>query len=148
MGADSGLKVYVGDEAKSESSQATSSAIEVIPSNGLRNRKHTKAKGSSTGNAADDHSTGQVSEAVGDHLEAMEPSRVVGHYQSSGTSDSGWMAKIAALLVGEDPSQSYALICGSCHMHNGLTRKEDFPHVTYYCPHCHALNMSNQTIGR
>uniref|UniRef100_A0A0D3FY23 Uncharacterized protein n=2 Tax=Oryza TaxID=4527 RepID=A0A0D3FY23_9ORYZ len=75
--------------------------------------QHTKAKGSSTGNAADDHNTGQVSEAVGDHLEAMEPSRVVGHYQSS-----------------------------------GLARKEDFPHVTYCCPHCHALNMSNQTIGR
>uniref|UniRef100_I1PN47 Uncharacterized protein n=1 Tax=Oryza glaberrima TaxID=4538 RepID=I1PN47_ORYGL len=55
----------------------------------------------------------KVSEAVGDHLEAMEPSRVVGHYQSS-----------------------------------GLARKEDFPHVTYCCPHCHALNMSNQTIGR
>ena len=29
----------------------------------------------------------------------------------------------------------------------GLARKEDFPHVTYYCPHCHALNMSNQSIG-
>jgi hypothetical protein len=98
-----GRREYVKDEAKSESSQARSSASEVIPSNGLRNRKHTKAKGSSTGNAADDHNTGQVSEAVGDHLEAMEPSRVVGHYQSSGTSDSGWMAKI----------------CGSCHMHNG-----------------------------
>nr|CAE05706.2 OSJNBb0065J09.2 [Oryza sativa Japonica Group]CAH67873.1 OSIGBa0153E02-OSIGBa0093I20.2 [Oryza sativa] len=113
LGADSGRREYVKDEAKSESSQARSSASEVIPSNGLRNRKHTKAKGSSTGNAADDHNTGQVSEAVGDHLEAMEPSRVVGHYQSS-----------------------------------GLARKEDFPHVTYCCPHCHALNMSNQTIGR
>uniref|UniRef100_A0A0E0H3A7 Uncharacterized protein n=1 Tax=Oryza nivara TaxID=4536 RepID=A0A0E0H3A7_ORYNI len=22
-----------------------------------------------------------------------------------------------------------------------LARKEDFPHVTYCCPHCHALNM-------
>uniref|UniRef100_A0A0E0KSX5 Lunapark domain-containing protein n=1 Tax=Oryza punctata TaxID=4537 RepID=A0A0E0KSX5_ORYPU len=100
LGADSGLK-------------ATSSTIEVIPSDELRNRKHTKAKGSITRNAAGDHNTGHVSEAVGDHLETMEPSGVVGHYQSS-----------------------------------GLARKEDFPHVTYYCPHCHALNMSNQTIGR
>uniref|UniRef100_A0A0A9HBE6 Lunapark zinc ribbon domain-containing protein n=1 Tax=Arundo donax TaxID=35708 RepID=A0A0A9HBE6_ARUDO len=78
----------------------------------------------------------------------MRPSKVVGRYQRSGTSDGGWIAKIAALLVGEDPSQSYALICGNCHMHNGLARKEDFPHVTYYCPHCHALNMSNQLIGQ
>nr|AFK47646.1 unknown [Lotus japonicus] len=25
-------------------------------------------------------------------------------------------------------------------MHNGLAQKEDFPFITYYCPHCHALN--------
>jgi len=119
-------------------------------------------------------------------MESMRPSKVVEHYQGSGTSDGSWIAKIAALLVGKDPSQSYALICGSCHMHNGmfitkcppgnqkcsfiffcltcctyrnwmhcmirelagLARKEDFPHVTYYCPHCHALNMSNQSIGQ
>lgn len=24
----------------------------------------------------------------------------------------------------------------------GLARKEDFPYITYYCPHCHALNRS------
>ncbi|KAI7738523.1 hypothetical protein M8C21_000227 [Ambrosia artemisiifolia] len=54
--------------------------------------------------------------------------------------DAGWMARLAALLVGEDPTQSYALICGNCHMHNGLARKEDFLVFTYYCPHCHALN--------
>jgi len=23
---------------------------------------------------------------------------------------------------------------------SGLSRKEDFPFITYYCPHCHALN--------
>lgn len=22
----------------------------------------------------------------------------------------------------------------------GLARKEDFPYIAYYCPHCHALN--------
>lgn len=27
----------------------------------------------------------------------------------------------------------------------GLARKEDFPFVTYYCPHCNALNRSKQT---
>jgi hypothetical protein len=30
----------------------------------------------------------------------------------------------------------------------GLARKEDFRYVTYYCPHCQALNMSNHTIGQ
>jgi len=53
-------------------------------------------------------------------MESMRPSKVVEHYQGSGTSDGSWIAKIAALLVGKDPSQSYALICGSCHMHNGM----------------------------
>lgn len=27
----------------------------------------------------------------------------------------------------------------------GLARKEDFPHITYYCPHCHALNTSGRS---
>jgi hypothetical protein len=52
-------------------------------------------------------------------MESMQPSKVVGHYRGSGTSDNGWITKVAALPVGEDPSQSYVLICGNCHMHNG-----------------------------
>ena len=27
----------------------------------------------------------------------------------------------------------------------GLARKEDFPFITYYCPHCHALNRPHQS---
>ncbi|EOY29122.1 Uncharacterized protein TCM_036765 isoform 2 [Theobroma cacao] len=27
----------------------------------------------------------------------------------------------------------------------GLARKEDFPYITYYCPHCHALNRPKQS---
>lgn len=27
---------------------------------------------------------------------------------------------------------------------SGLARKEDFPFITYYCPHCHALNKPKQ----
>ncbi|TKW05504.1 hypothetical protein SEVIR_7G180900v4 [Setaria viridis] len=140
MGAETGLKLHMGDEAKSGSTQARSNEVEVVPKDGLRNRRETKAKGSSYSSTAAAH--------TGGGMEAMPPSKVVGHYEGSGTSDGGWIAKIAALLVGEDPSQSYALICGNCHMHNGLARKEDFPHVTYYCPHCHALNVSNQSIGQ
>ncbi|KAF8702745.1 hypothetical protein HU200_001359 [Digitaria exilis] len=139
MGAETGLKVHMGEEAKSDSAQAKSNDGEVAAPVGLRNRKETKAKGSSYDTS---------NEAGNGGMEATPPSKVVGHYQGTGTSDGGWIAKIAALLVGEDPSQSYALICGSCHMHNGLARKEDFPHVTYYCPHCRALNLSNQSIGQ
>jgi hypothetical protein len=149
MGAETGLEVHMADEVKSGSAQARSSEIEVIPPNGLRNRKETKAKGSSYRSTTAAHAQQDTSnEAGGGGMESMPPSKVVEHYQGLGTSDGGWIAKIAALLVGEDPLQSYALICGHCHMHNGLARKEDFSHVTYYCPHCHALNMSNQSIGQ
>ncbi|TVU15172.1 hypothetical protein EJB05_38679 [Eragrostis curvula] len=141
MSAETGLKVSMGDEAKSDSTQARISRVEA------RNRKEGKGsrQGSPTGSQTHQESPNESVSAV---MDAMQPSKIVGHYQGSGTSDSGWIAKIAALLVGEDPSQSYALICGNCHMHNGLARKEDFPHVTYYCPHCHALNRSNQSIGQ
>ncbi|CAO2043054.1 unnamed protein product [Urochloa humidicola] len=149
MGLETGLKVHMGDEAKSVSAKARSNEVEVVPTDGLRNRKETNAKGSSYSSATAAHTQQDVSNgAGGGGTEAILPSKVVGHYQGSGTSDGGWIAKIAALLVGEDPSQSYALICGNCHMHNGLARKEDFPHVTYYCPYCHALNTSNQSIGQ
>lgn len=30
---------------------------------------------------------------------------------------------------------------------SGLARKEDFPYITYYCPHCHALNRPKQSEG-
>lgn len=33
---------------------------------------------------------------------------------------------------------------GIFFLHAGLARKEDFPYVTYYCPHCHVLNGSPQ----
>lgn len=30
----------------------------------------------------------------------------------------------------------------------GLARKEDFPYITYYCPHCNALNRPKQADDR
>lgn len=30
----------------------------------------------------------------------------------------------------------------------GLARKEDFPYITYYCPHCHTLNQPKQSEDR
>lgn len=26
-----------------------------------------------------------------------------------------------------------------------MARKEDYPHISYYCPHCNALNTSRQS---
>ncbi|KAH1033177.1 hypothetical protein J1N35_045351 [Gossypium stocksii] len=147
LGADSGLKVYLEDESKLDVLGGRSNDVELVPSSGLRKRKHSRSN--STGSTPLVHSNeGSPPHPVGNEgPQASEHERlVVDHYHPQGPSvqDGGWLARIAALLVGEDPTQSYALICGNCHRHNGLARKEDFPYITYYCPHCQALNKPKQ----
>lgn len=154
LGAESGLNLLIGDDLKSNVPSGRSNDVELIQSSGLRNRKQMHTRSSSTGNAVLQHynSNEEMPQNVnvgttGGSFDATSQQHnqpvVVDHYNPvSTTHDGGWIARIAALLVGEDPTQSYALICGNCHMHNGLARKEDFPYITYYCPHCHALNRS------
>ncbi|CAD5192509.1 uncharacterized protein At2g24330 isoform X1 [Musa acuminata AAA Group] len=146
LGADSGLKVYVGDEPNTSTVAKGSDADPVITT-GLRNRKQSHARSNSTGSTIVSQMVNETSDELGvdDQEISAQTQKVVEHYKASGASDGGWIARIAALLVGEDPSQSYALICGNCHMHNGLARKEDYPRISYYCPHCHALNTSQQS---
>ncbi|RZC87853.1 hypothetical protein C5167_028307 [Papaver somniferum] len=143
LGADSGLKVFLGDESKVDPASGKSRDVELAQSKGLRNRQN---RSNSTGTLALNQSLEEVPDNVGPT--GSEPAThnqvVVDHHPNSTIQDGGWVARIAALLVGEDPTQSYALICGNCHMHNGLARKEDFSYITYYCPHCHALNKSKQ----
>ncbi|XP_016171073.1 uncharacterized protein At2g24330 isoform X2 [Arachis ipaensis] len=151
LGAESGLRVYMGDELNPTATMGRSNDVELVQSNGLRNRKQPHARSSSSGattpfNPDQQHLVGGSGGL--DQTQTSEYNQlVVEHHQpqSSTSQDGGWLAKIAALLVGEDPTQSYALICGNCHMHNA--RKEDFPYVTYYCPHCHALNQPKQLDG-
>ncbi|CAL0305689.1 unnamed protein product [Lupinus luteus] len=153
LGADSGLKVYVGDESNLGAATTKSNNAEIMQSTGLRNRRHVQSRSTSPGTTTPNYSDQQLVGLRGtdqtntsDHNQLL----VVEHQQPQGstTQDGGWIARFAALLVGEDPTQSYALICGNCHMHNGLARKEDFPFVTYYCPHCHALNKPKQSENR
>ncbi|KAE9586984.1 hypothetical protein Lal_00004833 [Lupinus albus] len=153
LGADSGLKVYLGDESNSGAEMAKGNDVELMQSTGLRNRRQVQSRSTSTGTSTPNYSDRQLVGSGGtdqtstpDHNQLV----VVEHHQpqSSTTQDGGWIARLAALLVGEDPTQSYALICGNCHMHNGLARKEDFPFVTYYCPHCHALNKPKLSDDR
>uniref|UniRef100_A0A5B6YRB8 Lunapark zinc ribbon domain-containing protein n=1 Tax=Davidia involucrata TaxID=16924 RepID=A0A5B6YRB8_DAVIN len=148
FGANSGLKVYVGDEFKLPAPAGKGNDVEFMQSSGLRNRKQLHTRSSSTGSTSLHHSDEEMFHHTG--TEGPKTSKrnqlVVDHhhYPGSTTHDRGWIAQIAALLVGEDPTQSYALICANCHMHNGLAMKEDFPYITYYCPHCNALNRSKQ----
>jgi endoplasmic reticulum junction formation protein lunapark len=121
LGADSGFKVSLGDESNANLTLAKSNDIELSQSNaGLRNRRLPQAgahaMGSTTAVQSDlMHEVGSDSHEM---TRAQGP-MVVGHYNGPPINDGGWIARIAALLVGEDPTQSYALICGSCRMHNG-----------------------------
>uniref|UniRef100_A0A5B7CAJ4 Lunapark zinc ribbon domain-containing protein n=1 Tax=Davidia involucrata TaxID=16924 RepID=A0A5B7CAJ4_DAVIN len=123
-----------------------------MQTSGLRNRKHMNTRSSSTGSTLLHHSDEEMLHHAGTEGPdtAKHNQLVVDHHHHPGstTHDRGWIAQIAALLVGEDPTQSYALICGNCHVHNGLARKEEFPYITYYCPHCNALNRSKQLEER
>ncbi|GAB4851440.1 hypothetical protein Ancab_030842 [Ancistrocladus abbreviatus] len=146
LGADSGLNVYVGDDSNLNAA-GKSNDVELVQSNGLRNRKQPLARSNSAGStilhSSDKTIPQQLGSQSGDHNQPV----FVDHYQGQGSTayGGGWLARIAALLVGEDPTQCYALICGNCHMHNGLASKEDFPYLTYICPHCHAVNGPRQS---
>ncbi|GLT85091.1 hypothetical protein SLE2022_032930 [Rubroshorea leprosula] len=152
LGADSGLKVHLEGESNPNVSTGKSSDVEVTQSSGLRNRTQMHKRSSSVGSASLPPSTHHSNEETPHSSNNESPQApeynqvVVNHFnpEGSGMSGGGWLARIAALLVGEDPTQSFALICGNCHRHNGLVRKEDFPYITYFCPHCHALNRPKQ----
>ncbi|KAK1294751.1 Uncharacterized protein QJS10_CPA16g01516 [Acorus calamus] len=143
LGADSGLKVYLGDDSnKLNMPVGKSNDAELVQSHGLRNRKPSHARSRSHGDATMPQQSfdGSMQELEPRGQDVHDPNQAVfEHHRSPGANDGGWIARLAAMLVGEDPTQCYALICGNCRMHNGLARKEDFPYITYYCPHCHAL---------
>lgn len=111
----------MGDESKLTAAPVgKSNDVELVPPGGLRNRKQVQTRDGSTVLHPHEeemlHQTGPEGLDISSHQQL-----VVEHHQPTGSStqDSGWFARIAALLVGDDPTQSYALICGNCHVHNG-----------------------------
>lgn len=113
----------MGDESHlSGAPTGKSNDVELVQSTGLRNRKQVHNRSTSPGTTSPNFDQQSVGSGGIDQTEISEHSQlVVEHHQpqSSTPQDGGWIARIAALLVGEDPTQSYALICGNCHMHNG-----------------------------
>lgn len=122
LGADSGLKVQVGEESLHTDSTRKSNDHQISGSNGLRSRKQVTSRSGSPGTTAPTNSNQQFV-GSGDQSQIPRHSHLAtaGHHQlqSSSTHGGGWIAQILALLLGEDPRQSYALICVNCHMHNG-----------------------------
>lgn len=125
LGADSGLQWYMGDDSNlSGASTGKSNDVELVQSSGLRNRRQAQTRstagtGTTSPNFADQQLVGSGGFDPTQGSEYNQPTVVEHQPQSSNPQDAGWIARIAAMLVGEDPTQSYALICGNCHMHNG-----------------------------
>lgn len=139
LGAESGLKLALAAgltnkeelaaQGKSVGSASERTAPvkgreqEAVDSVGLRNRKSQRRR----------DSVGQAESSGMSRLEGIEQNIPGGPgalevWDEQGmdvrpprnkASDGGWVARLAAMLVGEDPSQCYALICSKCHAHNG-----------------------------
>ncbi|XP_028416634.1 endoplasmic reticulum junction formation protein lunapark-B-like [Dendronephthya gigantea] len=52
--------------------------------------------------------------------------------------------KFVDYLVGDGPSNRYALICKACHSHNGMALKEGFEYTTFRCCYCYQLNEAKK----
>jgi endoplasmic reticulum junction formation protein lunapark len=135
LGADSGLKLYMEDESKSGAPTGKTDNVEPVQSSGLRNRKQGKIQSTNLGTTTPNHLDQQLVASGGDQTQTRvqkQPVFVEHHQPQSSTKYAGgWIAQIAALLVGEDPMQSYALICGNCYMHNGKWNKFNVTDVCF-----------------
>ncbi|XP_062227109.1 uncharacterized protein At2g24330-like [Phragmites australis] len=147
LGVDSGLRVFLGDESSRDATLGKSNDTNLGQTTGMRQRKPAHlSNGTGRTHSPEPLDGSDVYDGNEEGL-GTPKQRTVEHFRGPAGNDGGWLARVAALLVGEDPTQCYALICGNCHMHNGLARKEDFAFITYYCPHCNALNGSRQHEG-
>lgn len=123
LGLDSGLKVYVENESNLSIPTGKSNDVEVMQGDGLRKRKQVHSRSSSAGSppmhSANEKTLDSAERYI---LQTSEHNQLIVEHEkprASTVHDRGWIARLAALLVGEDPTQSYALICGNCRMHNG-----------------------------
>ncbi|KAG5872771.1 hypothetical protein JTB14_005803 [Gonioctena quinquepunctata] len=54
------------------------------------------------------------------------------------------MDKMIHYLIGDGPSNRYALICKKCFTHNGMAFKEDFEYLSFRCCYCSHLNPAKK----
>ncbi|KAK3702891.1 hypothetical protein QZH41_014155, partial [Actinostola sp. cb2023] len=54
------------------------------------------------------------------------------------------MDKVVEYLVGDGPSNRYALICKQCCSHNGMALKEEFEYVAFRCCYCFYMNPARK----
>lgn len=141
LGADSGLKL-ASESSQGDGINAAALAEAVVAATG-EEAELTGPRRRSARQRASSSTSQQFNQATSSQSGRYDPWPQSD--QATGKpSGGGLVARVAAMLVGEDPNQCYALICRNCRMHNGLSTKEEFPFVTYYCPHCNFLNGPQQ----
>ncbi|XP_033203680.1 uncharacterized protein LOC117164633 isoform X2 [Bombus vancouverensis nearcticus] len=52
--------------------------------------------------------------------------------------------RIIDYLIGDGPSNRYALICRGCELHNGMALKEEFEYFGFRCCYCNFLNPARK----
>ncbi|KAL3285725.1 hypothetical protein HHI36_000253 [Cryptolaemus montrouzieri] len=52
--------------------------------------------------------------------------------------------KLVDYLVGDGPSNRYALICKQCSSHNGMVLRDELEYVSFHCCYCHSFNPSRK----
>jgi len=58
--------------------------------------------------------------------------------------DRGVLDRMVEYLVGDGPTNRYALICRRCHRHNGMALKEEFEYLAFHCAYCQFLNPAKR----
>lgn len=56
----------------------------------------------------------------------------------------GYLDRVMDALVGDGPSNRYALICSQCHGHNGMALREEFQYLAFRCCYCHGWNPARK----
>ncbi|XP_014276192.1 endoplasmic reticulum junction formation protein lunapark-A isoform X2 [Halyomorpha halys] len=55
-----------------------------------------------------------------------------------------WIDRVIESIVGDGPSNRYALICKNCSSHNGMALREEFEYLAFRCAYCGFPNPSHK----
>ncbi|XP_052894063.1 endoplasmic reticulum junction formation protein lunapark-B [Anopheles moucheti] len=58
--------------------------------------------------------------------------------------EKGVLEKMVDYLVGDGPTNRFAMICSECCMHNGMVLKEEYEYTAFRCAFCNALNPAKK----
>lgn len=58
--------------------------------------------------------------------------------------DRSVMERMVEYLVGDGPSNRFALICKQCNSHNGMALKEEFEYIAFRCCYCYNMNPARK----